>query len=133
MGKFGCILCVCVLVLIRSTFPHPKDQKDEYVCMYVGLRRISTVSFGGEAAFRRKNWATAVLDGGRRRVRSGAGELVRRLRVSVGICARPPYDQSIDRGPGTRGPHITRPPPLPSPSPYSGARIQGAPATGLGD
>jgi hypothetical protein len=37
MGKFGCIICVCVcvLVLIRSIFPHPKDQKDEGVCLYV--------------------------------------------------------------------------------------------------
>jgi hypothetical protein len=54
--------------------------------MYIGLRQISTVSFGGEAAFRRKNWATAVLDGGRRRVRSGgAGEVVRRATTATGV------------------------------------------------
>jgi hypothetical protein len=51
----------------------------EYVCMYVGLRR------GKWAAFRPKNWATAVLDGGRRRVRSGADELVRRATTATGV------------------------------------------------
>jgi hypothetical protein len=51
----------------------------EYVCMYVGLRR------GKWAAFRPKNWATAVVDGGRRRVRSGADELVRLATTATGV------------------------------------------------
>jgi hypothetical protein len=94
----------------------------EYVCMYVGLRRISTVSFGGEAAFRRKNWATAVLDGGRRRVRSGgAGEVVRRATTATGVgrylraATVLPVDRWRTWYPGGHTQHPPPPPFLPLP------------------
>lgn len=107
--------------------------------MYVGLRQISTVSFGGGAAFRRKNWATAVLDGGRRRVRSGAGEVVRGATMATGVgrylraATVLPVDRWRTWYPGATHNTHTPPLPLPSSSPCSAARIQEAPATGLAD